>query len=143
MKPRFQPPTPAEVTAYAQSIDFRLDGEEFCSFYESKGWLVGRTPMVNWKAAVVTWKKRQANQPQAFQPTQYQRQVSERQSARAIREKQLEAYLEEIKAYRSWKGSSCPFGDPEQEESRLWSKIRDNFDASFVAELKTLLRDGK
>lgn len=141
MKPRFKPPTPAEVTAYARSINFNLDGEEFCAFYESKGWLVGRTPMVNWKAAVVTWKKRQANQPQAFQQSPYQRQVAERQSARAIRKKQLEAYLEEIRSYRSWKGSACPFGNPAEEEARLWVKISDNFDASFIRELKTLLGD--
>ena len=59
---RFKPPTPAEVTAYAKSIDFDLDGENFCDFYESKGWRVGNTPMKSWKAAVKTWKHRDTGQ---------------------------------------------------------------------------------
>jgi hypothetical protein len=54
---KFQKPTSQEVTAYAASIGFRLDGEKFCAFYESKGWLVGKSPMKDWRAAVVTWKK--------------------------------------------------------------------------------------
>lgn len=29
---------------------------QFYSFYESKGWMVGKVPMKNWQAALVTWK---------------------------------------------------------------------------------------
>ena len=54
---RFQKPTPSEVAEYARSINFVLKGEDFCDFYESKGWLVGRSPMKDWKACVRTWKK--------------------------------------------------------------------------------------
>jgi hypothetical protein len=54
---KFSKPTPLEVTAYASSIGFKLDGERFWNHYESKGWKIGKTPMVNWKSAVVTWKK--------------------------------------------------------------------------------------
>ena len=50
-------PTPDQVTEYAKSIDFDLDGELFCDFYISKGWMVGKSPMVDWKAAVRTWKR--------------------------------------------------------------------------------------
>jgi hypothetical protein len=56
-KHRFMKPTPEEVTAYANSIHFELDGQVFCDFYESKGWLIGKAPMKNWKAAVSTWKR--------------------------------------------------------------------------------------
>lgn len=52
----FVPPTPEEATEYARSISFRLSGENFVSFYASKGWKVGTTPMVDWKAAIRTWK---------------------------------------------------------------------------------------
>ena len=54
---QFTKPTPAEVTAYGQQIDFQIDGAQFCDFYAAKGWLVGRTPMRDWKAAVRTWKR--------------------------------------------------------------------------------------
>ena len=49
-------PTPQEVQAYALTIGFKLNGDWFCDYYESKGWLVGRTPMKDWRAAVRTWK---------------------------------------------------------------------------------------
>lgn len=49
-------PKPQEATDYALSIGFKLRGEHFCDYYESKGWLVGKSPMKNWQAAVRTWK---------------------------------------------------------------------------------------
>lgn len=56
---RFIPPTAAEATAYALSIGFRLDGEEFVAHYEARGWKYGPgRPMASWQAAVVTWKKK-------------------------------------------------------------------------------------
>lgn len=55
---RFQRPTPQEVTAYARTIGYDLDGSRFCDFYESKGWRVGNTPMKSWQAAVRTWRQK-------------------------------------------------------------------------------------
>ena len=54
-----KPPAPEEVTAYAKSIDFELDGEEFCDHYEISGWVYGknRTPIKSWQACVRTWKR--------------------------------------------------------------------------------------
>ncbi len=57
---RFAPPSPQEVTTYGESIGYTIDGQGFCDFYASKGWLVGKSPMKDWKAAVRTWKKRHA-----------------------------------------------------------------------------------
>lgn len=54
---RFEKPTADQITEYAKTIDFQLDGQKFWNYYESKGWGVGRSPMKNWKAAVMTWKK--------------------------------------------------------------------------------------
>ena len=55
---RFVKPSVEEAEAYARSIDFEMDGEEFVDHYESKGWCIGKTPMKDWKAAVRTWKRR-------------------------------------------------------------------------------------
>lgn len=49
-------PKPEEVTAYARSIGFKLEGQRFVDFYESRGWKVGKNPMKNWQAAVRNWK---------------------------------------------------------------------------------------
>lgn len=54
----FQRPTPEEVTAYAATLHFDLNGSRFCDYYGSVGWRVGRTPMKDWKAAVRTWKRK-------------------------------------------------------------------------------------
>lgn len=60
---RFVPPTPAEVTAYAQEIGaIAIRGAAFVDHYVARGWCYGRgKPMVDWKAAVRTWKHRDAD----------------------------------------------------------------------------------
>ena len=55
---RFVPPTPEEVNAYCQKRHNGIDGEEFVNFYACKGWMVGKSPMKDWKAAVRTWEQR-------------------------------------------------------------------------------------
>lgn len=58
-KTKFSPPSIEEVI-----IDFKnkgstkIEGEKFFYFYESKGWMVGRTKMKKWKAAVSSWINR-------------------------------------------------------------------------------------
>lgn len=52
----FKAPEPDEVAEYAQSIGFGIDAQKFCDHYQMRGWLVNRTPMKDWKAAVRTWK---------------------------------------------------------------------------------------
>jgi hypothetical protein len=42
--------------------------DQFWNFYESKGWKVGKNPMVSWKASIRTWeinKKRDGTHQQA------------------------------------------------------------------------------
>jgi len=61
----FQKPTPQQITEYAQSISFELDGNQFFDYYESKGWMIGKSKMKDWKAAVRTWKRNETtiNEP--------------------------------------------------------------------------------
>jgi hypothetical protein len=54
---RFVKPKPEQVKEYGLSIGFPIDGEEFCDFYEAKGWKIGNSPMKNWEACVRTWKR--------------------------------------------------------------------------------------
>jgi len=58
----FKKPMPAEVTEYAKSIDFQLDGQHFCDYYETRGWMLGKSHMKSWQAAVRTWKRNQNKQ---------------------------------------------------------------------------------
>ena len=55
---RFTKPTVEEVAKYCKERNNRVDAQRFFDFYESKGWLVGKTPMKEWKACVRTWEQR-------------------------------------------------------------------------------------
>ena len=54
---RFVPPTVDEVRAYCQEKHYmdRVNPNKFVDFYESKGWMVGKNKMKDWKAAVRNW----------------------------------------------------------------------------------------
>lgn len=54
---RFTPPSVEEVRAYCQERKNNVDPQTFVDFYESKGWLIGKTKMKDWKAAIRTWEK--------------------------------------------------------------------------------------
>lgn len=54
---RFTPPTVEQVAEYCQEKGYCIDPEAFVAFYASKGWMVGKNPMKDWKSAVVTWTK--------------------------------------------------------------------------------------
>lgn len=58
---RFTPPTVDEVTAYCGERNNRIDPQTFVDFYASKGWVVGKSKMKDWKAAIRTWEKRDGN----------------------------------------------------------------------------------
>jgi hypothetical protein len=54
---RFCPPTVDQVKAYCRQRRNGVDPERFVDFYASKGWVVGKTKMKDWQAAVRTWEK--------------------------------------------------------------------------------------
>ena len=55
-KKRFKKPTVEEVRAYCLERGNGVDATAFVNFYEAKGWVVGKSPMKDWKAAVRTWE---------------------------------------------------------------------------------------
>ena len=54
---RFIPPTVDMVSEYCLERNNSVDPEEFVDFYTSKGWLIGKNKMKDWKAAVRTWER--------------------------------------------------------------------------------------
>jgi len=55
----FVPPSVEEVASYCFERHNSVDPESFVNFYASKGWMVGKNKMKDWKAAVITWEKRE------------------------------------------------------------------------------------
>ena len=54
---KFIPPTVDEISEYCRERKNNVNPEKFFDFYESKGWMVGKNKMKDWKAAVRTWER--------------------------------------------------------------------------------------
>ena len=49
-------PTIEEIDEYCRERNNNVDANKFFNFYESKGWMVGKNKMKDWKASVRTWE---------------------------------------------------------------------------------------
>jgi hypothetical protein len=48
-----------EVAAYCRQRGSQVDPQAFVDYYTANGWMVGKTPMQDWQAAVRMWEKRE------------------------------------------------------------------------------------
>ena len=55
---RFLPPTLDDISSYCLERNNSVDPQRFFDFYQSKGWMVGKNKMKDWKAAVRNWETR-------------------------------------------------------------------------------------
>ena len=55
----FSKPSLEELKTYCKERKNTVDADTFINFYESKGWMIGKNKMKDWKAAVRTWEKNQ------------------------------------------------------------------------------------
>jgi hypothetical protein len=51
---------------YCLTRNNQVDPQTFIDFYESKGWMIGKNKMKDWKAAVRTWEKRETKTGNPF-----------------------------------------------------------------------------
>jgi hypothetical protein len=54
---RFVPPSVDDVRGYCSERKNSVDPQAFVDFYSSKGWLIGKNRMKDWKAAIRTWER--------------------------------------------------------------------------------------
>jgi hypothetical protein len=59
---RFVKPTIKQIDEYIKEKDMHFDAERFFDYYESKGWMVGKSPMKDWKAACRTWESQRKHE---------------------------------------------------------------------------------
>lgn len=53
----FTAPSLDEARSEAKNVGLPLDeADKFLSYHQSKGWIVGKSPMKDWRAAMRTWK---------------------------------------------------------------------------------------
>ena len=56
---RFSPPSVDDVRAYCNERGYTtIDPERFVSYYQSVNWMVGKVPMVDWRATVQSWHRK-------------------------------------------------------------------------------------
>jgi predicted phage replisome organizer len=66
---RFIPPLLEQVAAYCAERNNGIDSQMFIDFYASKGWMIGKNKMKDWKAAIRTWEqKRKSEQLESIPP---------------------------------------------------------------------------
>lgn len=64
-KKTFAPPSVSDVSDYCTLNGYGIDPESFVDFYASKGWMVGKNKMKDWKASVRTWVRSQRQESTA------------------------------------------------------------------------------
>jgi len=57
----FIKPSVNDVELYCIERDNKIDAISFVNFYESKGWMVGKNKMKDWRACIRTWEMRAKN----------------------------------------------------------------------------------
>ena len=76
---RFTPPTVEQVREYCAARGNNVDAQSFVDFYESKGWMIGKNAMKDWRAAVRTWEKNERKSAKQNAALRYeQTQISEK-----------------------------------------------------------------
>jgi hypothetical protein len=81
----FIPPSVEEIRTYCLLRNNNVDPEMFFDFYQSKGWLVGKVKMRDWKAAIRTWEKSSNNNNSNQNKDGRQQPLLGRQSADTVR----------------------------------------------------------
>lgn len=89
---RFAHPTLQEVSDYCRERGNSVDPQRFVDYYASNGWMVGKSKMKDWKAAVRNWEGRGAN-ASSNQHRQSDSEVGRVKAANAKRAAEREAAL--------------------------------------------------
>jgi hypothetical protein len=59
----FTIPQISEVESYCLERKNNIEAESFINFYDSKGWMVGKNKMKDWRACIRTWEMREKKKP--------------------------------------------------------------------------------
>ena len=57
-KDSFLAPTVEQVRQYAERENLPLDPTQFVDYYAANGWLLGKRPMRDWRAAARNWARK-------------------------------------------------------------------------------------
>ena len=90
---RFTAPTVEDVSAYCKERNNGIDPEYFVAYYTARNWVLSNgKKMSDWKAAVITWEKREKNNNR-FSPSQPKKTVSAQEYAQRDYEDEQQAAM--------------------------------------------------
>lgn len=135
-------PTPDEVSAYAKSVGFKLDGGYFVDYWEARGWLIKPgMPMRSWQATVRNWRRMEIarnNGRVPITPAEERKRDADERRMKVIRES-----AGRIAALQSWMRveGPCPYssdlsGDIEREKIKIADLYGDKGIAILREEIK-------
>lgn len=67
------PPKVEDVASYCLERGNGIDANDFISFYESKGWMIGKNKMKDWKASIRTWESKRGFKKKDSKPIDIQK----------------------------------------------------------------------
>lgn len=92
----FTPPTKEQLTEFCKTNNITIDEIYFLHYYTSKGWMVGKSPMKNWQAAVHTWLHRDKTNPNGgsngLESTKWGRPGQRSEPGQRLSDEQLSTY---------------------------------------------------
>jgi hypothetical protein len=66
-KSTFTPPTLQDVQQYCKIRQNGVDAQKFIDFYKSKNWMIGKSKMADWKAAIRSnWENKEEMQTKIY-----------------------------------------------------------------------------
>lgn len=83
---RFVPPSVEDVRAYCEERRNGISAQQFVDYYTANGWMVGKSKMKDWRAAVRNWETRRRDNPapQAPRPAERRYLSPEERTLRAL-----------------------------------------------------------
>lgn len=58
-RPPFSPPTREVLQQYCREMNYTMNVDSFMDYYAANGWMIGKSPMQDWKAAVRRWYRKE------------------------------------------------------------------------------------
>ena len=111
----FVPPTLEEVESYIREKGYYFDAETFVSFYESKGWMVGKNKMKDWKAACRTWEN------------------SRREKAEDSTSRRIDKSVPEFRRFAEWVDEYYPLiRDMEMPDEQKYNEMKKMVNGDFM-----------
>lgn len=91
---RFVKPTIEQIQAYIDEKKLHFEADRFFDYYESKGWMVGKNHMKDWKAACRTWESMRKSEKR--EEKEESAQVQEMSEVEAIVWKNNQEWMEKM-----------------------------------------------